>query len=166
MRKGSLLGRTAVLVVATAFSWFAASSALAGPGGHGGGGGGGGYHGGGFHGGPGGYRGGYRGYGPGYYRGGYYGWRGYGGWGCCGWGWGWWAPGFYLSVLPYGYQTYWWGGVPYYYASDNFYQWNGSAGQYETVRAPQSLANQVATGTEDLSLFAYPKNGQDRKSVV
>jgi len=69
--------------------------------------------------------------------------------------------GLFFDALPLYYSTYWWGGVPYYYASDNFYQWNGYAGQYETVRPPQSLANQVATqGTENLNLFAYPKDGQ------
>jgi hypothetical protein len=66
-----------------------------------------------------------------------------------------------FDTLPLYYSTYWWGGVPYYYASDNFYQWNGYTVQYESVRPPQSLAKQVAMErTEDLNLFAYPKNGQ------
>jgi hypothetical protein len=54
------------------------------------------------------------------------------------------------------------GGSPYYYANDNFYQWNGRIGQYETVRPPQNFTSQVAR-TQALrkpSLFAYPKNGQ------
>ena len=132
---------------------------------HGGGGGGGGGHGGGYGGGHGG------GYGGGGGRGGFghrgfggrgfgYGRFGYGGFGFYD-GFGLLGYGLFFDALPLYYSTYWWGGVPYYYANDNFYQWNGSAGQYQTVQAPQGLASQVATqGSENLNLFAYPKNGQ------
>jgi hypothetical protein len=150
--------------------------AHAGPGGggHGGGGhGGGGGHAGGFHSGyaghgVGGARGGY-GYRGGYgrhggygYRGGYGGWHGgygyrggygYGGWGGLGFG-------LFLSTLPFYYSTLWWDGVPYYYADDNYYLWNGSAGQYETVSPPQEVVDQAATQQSVTDLFAYPKNGQ------
>jgi hypothetical protein len=70
--------------------------------------------------------------------------------------------GLFLDTLPLYYSTYWWGDIPYYYANDNFYEWNPSVGQYETVRPPQSLAGGVATtqAPESISLFAYPKNGQ------
>jgi hypothetical protein len=133
-----------------------------GGGGHGGGGHGGGYGGGhGGHGGWGGYGGhrgfGGRGYGYGRYGYGYggfgYGGFGYGGFGLLGYG-------LFFDTLPLYYSTYWWGGAPYYYANDNFYQWNGSVSQYETVRPPQNLANQAAQGRENFNLFAYPKNGQ------
>jgi hypothetical protein len=128
-----------------------------GGGGHGGGAyGGGAAHGGGFgggHGGRGGYDGRQRGYG--------YGRFGYGGFGYLE-GFGLLGYGLFFDALPLYYSTYWWGGSPYYYANDNFYQWNGSVGQYETVRPPQNLASQVATtqALENVSLFAYPKNGQ------
>jgi hypothetical protein len=131
-----------------------------GGGGHGGGGGGGG-HGGGGHGyaGHGGYGyGGYRGgYGYGGYRGGY-GWRGgyYGGW-----GWGGLGLGLYFAALPLYYSTLWWDGIPYYYAGNTYYMYDGNVGQYETVAPPPGLQNQVAAqepvGTD---LIAYPKNGQ------
>jgi hypothetical protein len=71
--------------------------------------------------------------------------------------------GLFFDALPLYTSTYWWGGVPYYYANGNFYQWNEAAGQYESVREPQSLMSQVTTaealgsGTQ----FAYPKNGQN-----
>jgi hypothetical protein len=133
-----------------------------GGGGHGGGGFGGG-HGGGYggghgggHGGRGGYGGhrGFGGHGFGYGRFGYGGFGFYDGFGLLGYG-------LFFDALPLYYSTYWWGGVPYYYANDNFYQWDGSVGQYHTVRAPQGLASQVAAqGSENLNLFAYPKNGQ------
>jgi hypothetical protein len=134
---------------------------------HGGGGGGG--HGGGYGGGHGGGHGG--GYGGRGGRGGFghrgfggrgfgYGRFGYGGFGFYD-GFGLLGYGLFFDALPLYYSTYWWGGVPYYYANDNFYQWNGSAGQYQTVQAPQGLTSQVATqGPENLNLFAYPKNGQ------
>ena len=70
--------------------------------------------------------------------------------------------GLFFDALPLYYSTYWWGGIPYYYANDNFYQWNEALGEYETVRAPQNLVSEV-TAKETLgsgSLFAYPKNGQ------
>src|ERR1700676_2800982 len=121
---------------------------------HGGGGHAGGAHGGGYGGGRGG-RGGYGGYGE--RRGGY----GYGRFGYYE-GFGFLGYGLFLDALPLYYSMYWWGGSPYYYANDNFYQWNGSVGQYETVRPPQNLASQVATSQslENVVLFAYPKNGQ------
>ena len=130
----------------------------------GGGGGGGGAHGGGYGGGHGG------GYGAGGGRGGYghrgfggrgfgYGRFGYGGFGFYD-GFGLLGYGLFFDALPLYYSTYWWGGSPYYYANDNFYQWNGSVGRYETVRAPDSLENQVTAQGADLNLFAYPTNGQ------
>ena len=143
---------------------------------HGGGGGGGGGHGGSFGGGGGGGHGGsFGGHGGGYGGGGGRG--GYGHRGFRGRGFGYGGFGFYddfgfydgfgvlgyglfFDALPFYYSTYWSGGVPYYYANDNFYQWNGSAGQYETVPAPQSLANKVMAQGADLNLFAYPTNGQ------
>ena len=118
-------------------------------------GGGGGAHGGGFGGGHGG-GGGRGGYGHGGFRGRGF---GYGGFGFYD-GFGFLDYGLFFDTLPFYYSTYWWGGVPYYYSNDNFYQWNGSAGQYETVPAPQSLADKVTVQGADLNLFAYPTNGQ------
>lgn len=172
--KGNVLAMAAVLVVGTA------GSAVAGPvgGGHAGGGG---FHGGyaggwgghaysGWHGG--GYYGGWHGY-----HGGYYGpWRGGWGWagwryGCCGWGWPWIGLGWYVPVLPFGYTTVWWGGVPYYYANNDYYVWNGNVGQYEAVQPPSATSSgipsthsppaQNAAGNGNWTdLFAYPKGGQ------
>jgi hypothetical protein len=151
-----------------------------GGGGHSGGGGGhfvgGGHFGGGGHGftGHGGYAGGYGrgwhgGYGGGGYRGGYGGWHGgYGyrsGWGGYGWrggygGWGWGGLGIglYFATLPFYYSTLWADGVPYYYADDNYFQWDSTVGQYQTVDPPVEVKRQAATMSPDL--IAYPKNGQ------
>lgn len=142
-------------------------------------------HGGGFggggHGGFGGFGGGHAGFaGGGFARGGFarggfarggfghggygrpYGYgRGYGyGWG--GWGLGWGLGlglGLYLSALPWDYSTYWWDGVPYYYTGDNYYTWDGAAGEYEQVQPPAQVTQQAANAPPP-HLYAYPKNGQ------
>ncbi len=111
----------------------------------------------------GGYRGGYGGYRGGYAYGGYrggYGWRGgyYGGWG---WGLGGLGLGLYFATLPLYYSTLWWDGVPYYYADDTYYRYDGGARQYVTVAPPPGARTQYSAeepvGTD---LIAYPKNGQ------
>ena len=116
---------------------------------------------GGYRGGYGGYRGGYGGYRGGYgYRGGWG-----GGWGGWGWGWGGLGLGLYFASLPLYYQTYWWDGVPYYYADNTYYTYDPNAKQYETVAPPDGVQAQSggptggepSTGTD---LMAYPKNGQ------
>jgi hypothetical protein len=137
---------------------------------HGGGGGGaahagaafhgGGFHGGGFHAGGPGLRG------PGGFRGGAYGgWRGRGGYGWGGYGGaGWLGYGLLFAALPLAYATYYWDGVPYYYADDNYYQWDSSANEYETVAPPAGLVNEVAAAAPadaaQPDLYAYPANGQ------
>jgi hypothetical protein len=50
--------------------------------------------------------------------------------------------------------------VPYYYADDNYYQWDGNVGQYETVNPPPEVLKQANAQQSVTELFAYPKNGQ------
>jgi hypothetical protein len=117
-------------------------------------------HFGGWHGGGYGWHGGY--YGG--WRGGY-GWRG-GFWGPWGWGLGGLGLGLYFATLPYYYSTYWWGGVPYYYADNTYYRWNAGVSQYETVAPPPGLQNQGGTqGAAASDLIAYPKNGQTEEQL-
>jgi hypothetical protein len=100
----------------------------------------------GFHGG--GFRGGFRGG---------FGWRGgfgYGGW------WGWPGYGLFLATLPLYYSTFWWDGVPYYYANDYYYVWNPGAGGYQAVSPPPQIAGRAAVTQGSNQLFAYPKNAQ------
>jgi hypothetical protein len=110
------------------------------------------------HGGYGGYHGGYGGYHGGYgWRGGGYGWYGP-------WAWGGLGLGLYFATLPLYYSTLWWGGVPYYYADDTYYRWNGTVSQYETVSPPPELQSQAAGQSPGVSgLIAYPKNGQSQE---
>jgi hypothetical protein len=130
-------------------------------------------HYGGWHGGYGGWHGGYGGWHGGYgWRGGYgYGWRG-GFWGPWGFGLGGLGLGLYFATLPYYYSTYWWGGVPYYYADNTYYRWNGGVGQYETVAPPAGLQNPGAAqgagpqgSASPSDLIAYPKNGQSEEQL-
>jgi hypothetical protein len=159
------------------------ATAQHGGGGHAGGQGGGqggahGVSGGGGHGvsGGGGARGGYGGqYGPqrpGYGVRGGYGGRYYGG----GHGYGGWALGYglFFASLPLYYNTLWWDDQPFYYANDNYYQWDVSAGEYETVQPPPNAPAQMqqgqpadsapgapAMGTSDI--FIYPNKAQSNE---
>ncbi|MGC2461969.1 MAG: hypothetical protein WA446_13520 [Steroidobacteraceae bacterium] len=66
----------------------------------------------------------------------------------------------FLSTLPYYYSTYWWDGVPYYYADDNYYMWDNSYGEYHAVNPPPEVLKQANAQQSVTELFAYPKNGQ------
>ena len=75
--------------------------------------------------------------------------------------------GLFLTVLPPFYSTVWFGGVPYYYADNVYYQWQPGANGYAVVDAPPG-ADQPgeppagpAAPSEDF--FIYPKNGQTQE---
>ncbi len=104
---------------------------------------------------PGGARGGYY-RGPGYGHGGY---GGYGGW-WHGRYWGGIGLGLYFATLPWYYETFWWGGVPYYYADDSFYRWNDTVAQYETVAAPAEDADGAGPAAAAGELYVYPRQHQ------
>jgi len=145
IRKFSLFLGTFAMATVMSTSAFAQHSG-GGGGGHAGGGGAH-FSGGGHVGAYGGYRGGgYAGYGG--YRGGY---------GCMeatdmavgavagaagGWGWGWGGLGLglYFATLPLYYQTYWWNGVPYYYADNTYYIYDPNAKQYQNRRSSRRTA--------------------------
>jgi hypothetical protein len=87
----------------------------------------------------GGYRGGaYYAHGGYYGRGGYYGgyYGGRGGW----YGGRFYGPGFgwFLPVLPAFYATYWFGGIPYYYANDTYYTWSPDYSGYVATSPPRA----------------------------
>ena len=48
------------------------------------------------------------------------------------------GPGFawFLPVLPFGYATYYWGGVPYYYYDNAYYNWDPSQNGYVATDPP------------------------------
>ena len=73
------------------------------------------------------------------------------------------APiGAFVPFLPYYYSTVWWRGVPYYYANDTYYTWNGGEDEYEVVTAPNGIESGGTTAPPPIDeVFIYPKNGQD-----
>ena len=122
---------------------------------------------------------------------GWHGGGGWGGWRGTGWRGGWWHGGFwphayygagfawFLPVLPLAYATYWYGGVPYYYADDVYYTWNPSYDGYVATDPPpvadSSGSGDVGAPAPDAGaqnpgpgpggpiagqIFMYPKNGQ------
>ena len=148
----------------------------------------------GFHGSPSAFRGGFAGH-PGFANGR---WRGYstgafwrgGYWRGGFWPRAWYGPGFawFLPVLPLAYATYWWGGVPYYYANDVYYTYDpnyqgyvatdpppvadssGSAAASGDSSAPPPDAAQAGpSGPIDgapAQIFMYPKNGQSAEQTA
>jgi hypothetical protein len=73
-----------------------------------------------------------------------------------------------------GYSTYYWGGVPYYYADDALYSWDGDTGEYVTVAPPSGspdvappdsteATGNVPAAATIVDLFAYPKAGQSEE---
>jgi hypothetical protein len=121
------------------------------------------------------------------------GWHG-GGWRGAGWRGGYWHGGFwprayygygfswFLPILPLAYATYWYSGVPYYYANDVYYTWNptydgyvatdpppvvDSSGSADVAGSGPAPAGDVAPdsgpgpgGPVAGQIFMYPKNGQ------
>jgi hypothetical protein len=81
-------------------------------------------------------------------------------------GWGALGYGLYFSALPWNCDLYYWDGVPYYYADDTYYEWNGTAGAYETVPPPAGLADHVAAQEPVVTeLFVYPKGDQTNEQM-
>ena len=97
-------------------------------------------------------------------------------------GWAW-----FLPVLPLGYATFWWGGVPYYYYNSLYYTWNPGYNGYVVTDPPPAAGDNAAADTSsDYSgdnsagqyappaanqpvspggagagdVFLYPRNGQ------
>ena len=97
-----------------------------------------------------------------YYRGNYYRYRGgwYRWWGGSWIVWG--APiGLFVPVLPPYFTTVWLNGIPYYYANDTYYVWDGVQGQYEVVEPPAGIESGGSTRAPlSNQLFVYPKSGQ------
>ena len=91
----------------------------------------------------------------------------------------WYGLGFswFLPILPLAYATYWWDGIPYYYANNVYYTWNpaydgyvatdpppvtdgegGASGAPATMPGPAPAPAEAAGGRGQI--FMYPRNGQ------
>jgi hypothetical protein len=107
------------------------------------------------------------------YVGPYHGWYG-GYWHGVYWPHVWFYPGYawYLPVLPLGYATFWWGGVPYYYWNNLYYTYSPSDNGYVVTDPPPSDSGDSgyyndsagASGAAEPSgngdVYIYPRNGQ------
>ena len=91
----------------------------------------------------------------------------------------WYYPGWawYLPVLPLGYVTYWWGGVPYYYWNSLYYTWSPADSGYVVSNPPPAAGTDEGSadagggyaqagpqpndsGTAAGDVYVYPRNGQ------
>jgi hypothetical protein len=72
-------------------------------------------------------------------------------------------PGFawFLPVLPFGYATFWWGGLPYYYWNNLYYTWSPADYGYVVTDPPP-----VAGGEGDSSYGGAPQQGSSSGSDV
>lgn len=72
------------------------------------------------------------------------------------------APlGLLVPFLPPTYTTIWSNGVPYYYANDTYYTWDGTQQGYQVVAPPATVDSPAATQPPGSNqIFVYPKNGQ------
>jgi hypothetical protein len=59
----------------------------------------------------------------------------------------WFNPGWawFLPILPYGYATYYWGGVPYYYWNDLYYTYSPADSGYVVTEPPPVSGNDNGT---------------------
>src|SRR5437660_708933 len=73
----------------------------------------------------------------------------------------------FLPILPLGYATFWWGGIPYYYCNDAYYTWRPDYDGYvvtdpppvaESASGDDSGDDSQSGGTADV--YIYPRNGQ------
>jgi hypothetical protein len=90
-----------------------------------------------------------------------------GAWGGGYWGGRYWPGAYYgagfawfLPVLPFGYATYWWNDVPYYYSNDAYYTWSPSADGYVATEPPPAAP---ASGQSDAAAPSYA--GPDQSAM-
>jgi hypothetical protein len=101
------------------------------------------------------------------------GWNGYHAWGGGYWHGGFWPrcyfnPGFawFLPVLPFGYATFWWGGMPYYYWNNLYYSWSPADNGYVVTDPPPVAGSDATESSSDgtyggaADVYLYPRSGQ------
>jgi hypothetical protein len=74
--------------------------------------------------------------------------------------------GFFFASIPSYCRLVYWDGVPYYYADDVYYEWNGTAGAYQEVQPPAGLAEQIdAQAPVVTELFVFPNGDQSNEQL-
>jgi hypothetical protein len=66
----------------------------------------------------------------------------------------------FVAVLPWYFDTFWWNGIPYYYADNRYYLWNEGVSAYQVVPPPAYAGDTGDTGGAPLDLYVYPNSGQ------
>jgi len=85
-------------------------------------------------------------------------------------------PGFawFLPFLPFGYATFWWGGVPYYYANDLYYTYSPADNGYVASEPPPAAGDAGQAGSAGgyaapngpaQEIYLYPRNGQSDQQM-
>jgi len=86
-------------------------------------------------------------------------------------------PGFawFLPFLPFGYATFWWSGVPYYYVNDLYYTYSPADSGYVVTEPPPaaggdadqagSAAPYGAPNGPSPDIYLYPRNGQSDQQM-
>jgi hypothetical protein len=104
------------------------------------------------------------GHGHGHHRGAWHGDRGFSGGGNRGGdhrGWSVPGHGFFFASIPSYCRLVYWEGMPYYYADDVYYEWNGTAGAYREVQPPAGLAEEIGVQAPMVTeLFVFPNGDQ------
>ena len=81
---------------------------------------------------------------------------------------GWSIPGhgYFFASIPSYCKLVYWEGVPYYYADDLYYEWNGSAGAYQEVQPPAGLAEQISAQAPVVTeLFVFQNEDQSNEQL-
>jgi hypothetical protein len=96
----------------------------------------------------------------------------------------WYYPGYawYWPVLPVGYATFWWGGVPYYYVNNIYYTYDPGYNGYVATDPPLSTDQSGAPadaypdgsqpgdpqygGSASPDVYVYPRNGQNEQQTA
>jgi hypothetical protein len=75
--------------------------------------------------------------------------------------------GFFFASIPSYCRLVYWDGVPYYYADDVYYEWNGTAGAYQEVQPPAGLAERIdAQAPVVTELFVFPNGDQSNEQLA
>jgi hypothetical protein len=81
---------------------------------------------------------------------------------------GWSVPGhgFFFGSIPSYCRLVYWEGMPYYYADDVYYEWNGTAGAYQEVQPPAGLAEEIGVQAPMVTeLFVFPNGDQTNEQL-
>ena len=70
--------------------------------------------------------------------------------------------GIIVPILPPFYTTVWFGGIPYYYANDVYYQWRPDLNGYQVTTPPITESQPEPSYSAD-QIFVYPKQGQSEQ---